>query len=226
MAHDDDRHAWERPGAFAVADGVHRIPLPLPGDGLKAVNVYAIEQPHGIVLIDSGWAVAPARGLLEDGLAALEFELGDIRRILVTHAHRDHLELGMNLQRDLGIHLALGQGEQHALDELTGDPEPDHSRIMQRLREAGAGDLADGLEAHRAQRRRDGEVDSIDWRFPDEWLDDDQTVTLEGRELRVVATPGHTRGHVVFVDEPGGLLSPATTCCPTSRHRSGSSQSR
>ena len=40
-ADDADRHAWERPGAFEVAPGVHRIPLPLPGDALKAVNVYA-----------------------------------------------------------------------------------------------------------------------------------------------------------------------------------------
>ncbi|MGH3629143.1 MAG: MBL fold metallo-hydrolase, partial [Sciscionella sp.] len=37
----EDRHAWEEPGAFPVAPGVHRIPLPLPNDGLRAVNVYA-----------------------------------------------------------------------------------------------------------------------------------------------------------------------------------------
>ena len=41
MGHpEEDRHAWERPGAHEVAPGVHRIPLPLPGDSLKAVNVY------------------------------------------------------------------------------------------------------------------------------------------------------------------------------------------
>ena len=34
---------WTLPGAYEVADGVHRIPLPLPMDGLRAVNVYALE---------------------------------------------------------------------------------------------------------------------------------------------------------------------------------------
>jgi hypothetical protein len=32
---------WTEPGLFTVAPGVHRIPLPLPNDGLRAVNVYA-----------------------------------------------------------------------------------------------------------------------------------------------------------------------------------------
>src|ERR1700694_3466319 len=48
------RGAWAEPGAYAVAPGVHRIPLPLPGDSLRAVNVYAIEDDKRIVLVDSG----------------------------------------------------------------------------------------------------------------------------------------------------------------------------
>ncbi len=35
--------SWTEPGAYPVADGVHRIPLPLPMDGLRAVNVYVLE---------------------------------------------------------------------------------------------------------------------------------------------------------------------------------------
>jgi hypothetical protein len=53
----DDRHAWLEAGTFEVAPGVHRIPLPLPMDGLRAVNVYAIETGGGVVMIDSGWAL-------------------------------------------------------------------------------------------------------------------------------------------------------------------------
>src|SRR5579875_2345589 len=42
---------WTQEGAHPVSPGVHRIPLPLPGDGLRAVNVYAIEAAGGLVLI-------------------------------------------------------------------------------------------------------------------------------------------------------------------------------
>jgi glyoxylase-like metal-dependent hydrolase (beta-lactamase superfamily II) len=36
---------------------VHRVPLPLPTDGLRAVNVYVVEDDGGLMLIDSGWAL-------------------------------------------------------------------------------------------------------------------------------------------------------------------------
>ena len=52
-----DRTSWAEPGVFEVARNVYRIPLPLPQDGLRAVNAYALIDPAGRpTLIDSGWA--------------------------------------------------------------------------------------------------------------------------------------------------------------------------
>jgi glyoxylase-like metal-dependent hydrolase (beta-lactamase superfamily II) len=144
-----DRHAWERQGTFRVADGVHRIPLPLPGDGLKAVNVYAIEQPDGLVLIDAGWALGDARTHLEEGLASLDHDLGSVRRILVTHAHRDHYELGMLLRRLFGARLALGIGEQPSLTGLIDAPPADRAPLTLRLLAAGARPLLAALARRR-----------------------------------------------------------------------------
>ena len=48
MIEDDDPDGdWTAPGVFRCAPGVHRIPLPLPIDGLRAVNVYAIADGDG-----------------------------------------------------------------------------------------------------------------------------------------------------------------------------------
>ena len=107
---------WERPGAFAVAEGVHRIPLPLPGDGLRAVNVYAIEDGSALTLVDSGWALAEARQRLETALAGIGHELGDVRRFLVTHVHRDHYTLAITVRRLFGSRVLLGAGEQQSLE--------------------------------------------------------------------------------------------------------------
>ena len=49
---------------------MHRIPLPLPNDGLRAVNVYAIESGDDLVLVDAGWALAETGGLLDSGSAS------------------------------------------------------------------------------------------------------------------------------------------------------------
>src|SRR5690348_13731767 len=57
-------HQWAAPGTYPVAPGVHRVPLPLPNDRLRAVNVYVIEADDGLVLIDSGWALEEAHRAL------------------------------------------------------------------------------------------------------------------------------------------------------------------
>jgi glyoxylase-like metal-dependent hydrolase (beta-lactamase superfamily II) len=200
-----DRHAWERPGTHRVAPGVHRIPLPLPGDGLRAVNVYALEQPGGeVVLVDSGWAIAGAREQLEAGLAELDRDLGQVARVLVTHVHRDHYELGMHLKRLFGARLALGIGEQPSLESMRATHEL--SPTMRRLQQAGAAPLVHRLVRLRQERAQRGELPEIDWILPDEWLRDGTPVELADRTLQVVATPGHTQGHVVFVDEVAGVM--------------------
>jgi glyoxylase-like metal-dependent hydrolase (beta-lactamase superfamily II) len=202
----EDRHGWERPGAFEVADGVHRIPLPLPDDGLKAVNVYAIEEPGGLVLVDAGWAMTEARERLEAGLADLDHDLGSVRQVLVTHLHRDHYELGVVLQREFGSRLALGLGERPSLEDLLDRPAPEDSGLLQRLLLADARPLVEALTAMYEQRASGTDPNDAVRALPDHWLTDGEVVAVGARRLTVLHTPGHTQGHVVLVDRDAGLL--------------------
>ena len=187
-----DRHEWERPGAHEEAPGVYRIPLPLPGDGLRAVNVYAIAEDDAVVLIDSGWALTESRELLADSLAAIGYGLGDVRNFLVTHIHRDHYTQAVAVRRTYGSRVALGLGEQANLAAIHSRQRP-HPDVA-RLRAAGAERLA------QAVAEWEGVRDLDDWAEPDSWLDDGVKIALRSRTLRVIATPGHTRGHVVYHD--------------------------
>ena len=55
---ESERHAWAEPGAEKLGEGLYRIPLPLGGDALRAVNVYALVGGTGEVdLIDGGEAL-------------------------------------------------------------------------------------------------------------------------------------------------------------------------
>ncbi|MCW2527310.1 MAG: hypothetical protein JWM76_2170 [Pseudonocardiales bacterium] len=192
---------WSDAGAVSVADGVHRIPLPLPTDALKAVNVYAIEDADGLVLIDAGWAIEAARTGLEVGLNSIGYELGDVRRFLVTHVHRDHYTLGVVLRKEFGMKLALGIGEQPALDLMLSGKILYPNNHFDHLRRSGAEPLIEALS-----KLTPSGPSEEGWDFPDEWLHDAQRIELAGRTLDVVATPGHTRGHVVFVDRANQLL--------------------
>ncbi len=141
-----NRDEWTKPGAFEVAPGVFRIPLPMPSDGLRAVNVYAIEDGRGLTLIDGGWAVAPARRDLELALKQLGATPRSITRILVTHSHRDHYTMAVALRRDFGTPIALGIGERPSL-EAAIDRIFNFGPQMSALRESGAEELARTIEA-------------------------------------------------------------------------------
>ncbi len=176
---------------------MHRIPLPLPGDALKAVNTYAISTGDGVVMVDGGWAMADATDVLERGLGEIGHRLRDVREFLVTHVHRDHYTHAVAVRRITGARVGLGAGEKASLDAIhtvTAHPE------AVRMRRAGAADIAARIEGW------DGDHDLTDWEQPDHWLDDGIDVELGSRTLRVIATPGHTVGHVVFHDAGAGAL--------------------
>lgn len=205
IATDDDPAAdWTAPGVYRCAPGVHRIPLPLPNDGLRAVNVYAVadDRPDGpaLTLVDSGWALAGARDLLVDALAALGAGLADVRRFLVTHAHRDHYTQAVAVRREFGTPIALGRAEQPSMERIFDPAARPGAVHVARLRRAGAAALADEVERHTPP------AETAEWEPPDEWIDDGADIVLADRRLRAVHTPGHTRGHLVFADEAGGLL--------------------
>jgi glyoxylase-like metal-dependent hydrolase (beta-lactamase superfamily II) len=192
-----DRHAWEQPGAYEEAPGVYRIPLPLPGDHLKAVNVYAIADGDQVVMIDGGWALTEAEELLTTSLGQLGYGLGDIREFLVTHIHRDHYTQAVAVRRAFGASVALGEGERASLEAMhTITVHPNIATLYA----AGALDLSRQLAEWR------GERELTNWEDPDRWLTGGVDIELKTRTLRVIATPGHTRGHVVFHDVAANAL--------------------
>jgi glyoxylase-like metal-dependent hydrolase (beta-lactamase superfamily II) len=196
----DDRHGWLEAGVFEVAPGVHRIPLPLPMDGLRAVNVYAIETGGGLVMIDSGWALDVAQQQLEQALGSLGYEFGDIQRFLVTHIHRDHYTLAVSLRRVYGPRIALGIGEQPSLERTMTGRLDGQAREMVRW---GATPLVQQwAESFGEADRRARDV----YEEPDEWLDGTAAIELGDRTLTALPTPGHTQGHTVFIDEQAGVL--------------------
>jgi glyoxylase-like metal-dependent hydrolase (beta-lactamase superfamily II) len=193
-----DRGKWATGGPETVVPGVHRIPLPLPNDGLRAVNVYALEEPDGLVLIDAGWSIPESLAVLAESLSGLGYRPDDITDVYVTHIHRDHYTQAVELRRRFGTRVHLGAGERPGLDLLTTLRTDVPVTSLDVLRRGGAADLA--------ERMADGygEFDPSGWEPPDRWLDAG-TVALR-HPLRVVPTPGHTRGHVVYLDEQRGLM--------------------
>jgi glyoxylase-like metal-dependent hydrolase (beta-lactamase superfamily II) len=201
---------WASPGAYEVSPGVHRIPLPLPEVGLRAVNVYVVAGPSGLVAVDAGWATAESRAALSSGLHELGYGLDDVAQFIVTHAHWDHYTQAIALRASFGSRVRVGRGERYTIEgfDRTAGRFPAQVEL---LRQAGATELASlvaGLPVSELER-------STPFDRPDAWLDDGEKIVLGDRTLEVFATPGHTRGHVVLRDLAAGVLFAGDHVLPT-----------
>ena len=142
---DDPERDWTIAGVYEVFQDLYRIPLPLPTDGLKAVNVYAMRDGDGLVLIDSGWSLDEARAVLDKASARSGTGSTRCDRFLITHVHRDHYTLAVAAAP------RVRQPDQHghrraavaARDDQTGAP-PLRTTAT-KLRRCGAMQLADAL---------------------------------------------------------------------------------
>jgi glyoxylase-like metal-dependent hydrolase (beta-lactamase superfamily II) len=203
---------WTEPGAYEVSRGVHRLPLPLPNDGLRAVNVYSIAASDGLVLIDSGWAIRAAREALDRALDALGHSLKDVRRFLVTHVHRDHYTQAIYVRREFGTSVSLGAGDKGSLDIVMTPARAPLKEQLQHLRLLGAGVLVDKLMAALGP---DHDPVKAGWELPDVWLHGGEQIEAGDIQLEAVHTPGHTQGHMVFHDTGNSLLFAGDHVLPT-----------
>jgi glyoxylase-like metal-dependent hydrolase (beta-lactamase superfamily II) len=158
-----------------IASGLWQIPT------TRRDNAFLAEDDDGYTLVDVGWGQAP------DRIAAAMTELGrkptDIRRIVITHAHPDHVKGAAGMRERSGAPVFI-----HAADAgwLRA------GRVPGTGRQGRLGRLVDKLPL-------------LHWTpvEPDAVLTDGETVP---GGLRVIHTPGHTAGHIVLVHEPTQTL--------------------
>jgi len=184
-----------------ITDHVVRIPLPLPMADLRTVNTYAICGGHGVTLIDPGWANDASETALVTALGRLGYAVGDVSSILVTHAHWDHYTLAIKWQRERGVKVILGAGERHTIDAFTAS-EAHYPIQVGLLRRAGAPNLADAVQ----QLELEPHERDMPFGPPDVWVNGGEELDCNGRTIIAHATPGHTRGHVVYGDPTDGLF--------------------
>lgn len=139
---------------------------------LRILPVTPFEQNCSLI-----WCSATGRAALVDPGGDVEYLLDAVRqagvrldKLLLTHAHLDHVGGARQLARelDLPIH-GPEEGDAFWLDAL-----PDQARMF-------------GFPPAEAFR-------------PDHWLHDGDTVELGDLRLQVIHCPGHTPGHVVFFE--------------------------
>jgi glyoxylase-like metal-dependent hydrolase (beta-lactamase superfamily II) len=135
---DERSPSWETPGIYQVASGIYRVPLPLPGEALRAVNVYVIEDGDGLFLIDLGQYLSGASEALESALGFIGHDLSDVRECFVTHIHRDHYTQAVALRRQFGSRVSLGVNEAASMALIQDSPNETFPGQYELLERCGA----------------------------------------------------------------------------------------
>jgi glyoxylase-like metal-dependent hydrolase (beta-lactamase superfamily II) len=175
-------------------EGIIQIRLPMAGNPMRYINGYLLDDDDGLTLIDVGWKADDVLAALQAGLRAHGRTLADIRRVLITHCHFDHYGLAATLLRagvpELGMHaLDWALARDHLSDPVAVDVAADAWIARNGLRVDVS--LDEELQHHRTELAEPTR----------ELADGDRS----GR-LRALWTPGHTPGHVCFLDERTGAL--------------------
>ncbi|UKA64385.1 MBL fold metallo-hydrolase [Arthrobacter sp. FW306-04-A] len=182
-----------RPGIWSFA-----IPF-LPG--VPYTLCYVVEDSaKGFHVIDPGADTPSNRDRLKLNLLSIGAGLDDIRSVAVTHLHRDHLGLAAWLidQNDLAIQLHIDDQE----DLISGASNARYSDDLEAL------GLRWGVPENERKRLHTGGGTAGASPIPARIrpLDDSEVLPIPGRTVRVLHTPGHTRGHVCFSLPDEGLL--------------------
>lgn len=181
------------PPITQIGDRIVQIRLPMTGNPMRYINGYLLEDDDGLTLIDCGWRADDVLAALEHGLELSGFKLGDIRRLLITHFHFDHYGLAGTLVRkgvpELGMH-ARDWAFLVAREAHSGDDDAVVDAWLAR----------NGLPVEPEPDDEDSPYDRYDFIEPTRLIEDGERI---GR-LRALWTPGHSPGHLCFVDTISG----------------------
>ncbi len=193
-----------------ILPGIYQITLTLSGFNPDSINTYLVQDNSGYVIIDTGWDSPESVESLERQLAEIKIGLSDIKRVILTHCHIDHLGLMSKLKRSYQAKIYLHQNE---LDLI-------------KIRFSGGDNflpLTDKFLQSHGVPETELSPPEIPIPVTTELVSTQPDVLLHGGEeirvgeynLRVINTPGHTPGHIALYEPHKKFLFSGDVLLPT-----------
>lgn len=191
-----------------VLPGVYQMTLTLSGFNPGSINVYIIRDDEGYSIIDTGWDMPAAVESMKEQLAEAGIRYTDIRRVIVTHCHVDHL--GM-IGRFKKSHQAVIYMHENEI-ELTRLRFNDGDQYIPMTDQF--------LLTHGVPRSEltppEFQIPAIpDLTDPDILLKGGEEIPIGQYCLRVINTPGHTAGHISLYEPRSKFIISGDVLLPT-----------
>jgi glyoxylase-like metal-dependent hydrolase (beta-lactamase superfamily II) len=175
---------------------INRIEIPIPFP-IRSVNVYFIEDSIP-TLIDGGFHSKEGLALVENALREKGVRLSDIKRVLLTHGHLDHVGLAGRIQHSSGAEVYIHPRDtDKCIWNIETYAEKKKAPFLRFFREGG---LPENI-VESISSQMDARFQSF---FPGDFavedLEMDKKIAFDTFTLEVIHCPGHTRGSVCFFD--------------------------
>jgi glyoxylase-like metal-dependent hydrolase (beta-lactamase superfamily II) len=178
---------------------------------MSHVNAYALDREDGgIVLFDAGCAGHPSTWeTFERALELAGRSAADIRDVVLTHFHTDHVGAAGTLASELGA-TVWGHPDDAHLFEAIEEPDAVHARRLAFARAEGVPEEWQDAVATVAEEL-DGVEDAPHAERP---LTEGVTVPTALGAFEVIETPGHAPSHVCLYQPERRLLISADIVSP------------
>jgi glyoxylase-like metal-dependent hydrolase (beta-lactamase superfamily II) len=191
----DATSARQVPDLEQVREGIWALPLALWHGSTPFAFAYFIRDGDGrLHVIDTGSDSDDNWGAVRFALTRIGIRRSDVASITITHMHPDHVGMVRRFRDGYGIPLAMHRIEQEDIAAIA----------------SGAADVGPGIdenelfeewhvpEPRRAELRNTSPTRLSDDPPPaaDVLLENGDRLDVPGRDIRVLHTPGHTRGSI------------------------------
>lgn len=184
--------------------GLDKIALPLPMRNLAYVFVYLFRDGNENLLVDTGWNDERTHESLMEAFSKIGFQASDLKNILVSHLHPDHIGLASRLKREVPSARIL-MHERDARDMV-------HTKEAY---EIFANSMETFLRRHGTPEKELEDMITSVRGLEDQFVGAAKAdILLKGGEklaagrwnLEIVSAPGHTRGNICVYEKNERIL--------------------
>ena len=172
------------------------IRLRIPNLFVEGRNQIYVITTDPVTMIDTGIATKKAFDAIAQGLEENGLSIADVRRVILTHKHIDHIGNAWRIQQESAAEILIHEHEMHAVGKV--DPDGQRFKELVRRRLDGWHVPQDALPRDSSSSGRRWEIESCE---PTALIAGQRLSQGDG-ELEVIHTPGHTMGSICIKHGP------------------------
>jgi len=176
-----------------IAEGIWQLEIRMRYNPLGYTYSYLLVDDA--TLIDTGVGTGEARSALKDQLTKAGLKTSDLKRVILTHLHRDHVGLVDHIKAASDARIYAHEKAVEILREWEAKGRSRYEEMREEMKRLGGAGLLKLLSQFElAFRRRPAPIPI------DETLSDSDLLKLDSSRLRVIWTPGHAPEHICLYD--------------------------